>query len=51
MTEEENGNGIPAEPKEAGLNLMRVVAWMAIAAVLAVLVALCVLVLTLMSSG
>ena len=45
MTEGENGPGTPADPKEVGNQLMRVVAWFAVAAVVALVVALCLLVL------
>jgi hypothetical protein len=54
MTEEEKGQEIqdpqeaPVEPADVGNQLMRTVAYLAIAAVGAVLVALCVLVLYLM---
>jgi hypothetical protein len=51
MSEEENGpetQEAPVEPKDVGNQLMRTVAYLAIAAVGAVLVALCVLILYLM---
>ena len=45
MTEDINGPEAPTDPKEVGNQLMRVVAWFAVAAVVALVVALCLLVL------
>ena len=48
MTERADGPEEPTEPKEVGNQLMRVVAWIAVAAVGALVVGLCLLVLSLM---
>lgn len=45
MTQQGNDQETPVEPKEVGNQLMRTVAWLAVAGVAAMLVALCVLVL------
>ena len=45
MTEQENGPESELEPKEVGNQIMRLVAWFAVAAVVALVVTLCVLVL------
>ena len=45
MTEQENGRETELEPKEVGNQLMRMVAWFAIAAVLVLVIALGFLVL------
>jgi hypothetical protein len=48
MTEEANGSEEQTEPREVGNQLMRIVAWIAVAAVVALVVGLCLLVLSLM---
>jgi hypothetical protein len=48
MTEQENGPETHTDPKEVGNQLMRTVAWLAVAAVGALVVALCILVLYVM---
>ena len=45
MTEQENGPEAQTEAKEVGNQMMRTVAWFAVAAVVALVIALCVLVL------
>jgi hypothetical protein len=45
MTEQGNGPETELEPKEVGNQMMRLVAWFAVAAVIALVIALCVLVL------
>lgn len=45
MTEQENGPETQTDPKEVGNQLMRTVAWLAVAAVVALVIALCILVL------
>lgn len=45
MSEQENGPETEVEPKEVGNQLMRMVAWLAVAAVVTLVIALCVLVL------
>ena len=47
MTEHDNGPEEQTEPKEVGNQLMRMVAWFAVAAVGALVVGLCLLVLSL----
>jgi hypothetical protein len=46
VNEEENGPETQTEPKEVGNQLMRTVAWFAVAAVVVLVIALCVLVLS-----
>jgi hypothetical protein len=48
MNEQENGPETGGDPKEVGNQMMRLVAWLAVAAVLALVIALCVLVLNAM---
>lgn len=45
MSEQENGPEAGGDPKEVGNQMMRLVAWLAVAAVVALVIALCVLVL------
>ena len=45
MNEEVNGPETQTEPEEVGNRLMRMVAWFAVAAVVALVIALCLLVL------
>lgn len=45
MTEQENGPEPGTDPKEVGNQLMRTVAWFAVAAVVILVIALCALVL------
>jgi hypothetical protein len=45
MNEQENGPETGGEPKEVGNQMMRTVAWFAVAAVAALVITLCVLVL------
>ena len=45
MNEQENGPEAGGDPKEVGNRLMRTVAWFAVAAVVGLVIALCVLVL------
>jgi len=48
VTEQENGLEAQTEAKEAGNRLMQMVAWLAVAAVVVLVIALCVLVLYIM---
>jgi hypothetical protein len=45
MSERENGPETGGDPKEVGNQMMRTLAWVAVAAVVALVIALCVLVL------
>ena len=45
MSEQENGPEGGGDPKEVGNQMMRLVAWFAVAAVVMLVIALCVLVL------
>ena len=45
MTEQENGPEVETEAKEVGNQLMKTVAWLAVAAVVALVIGLCALVL------
>jgi Na+/H+-dicarboxylate symporter len=45
MNEQENGLATGGDPKEVGNQMMRTVAWFAVAAVVALVIALCALVL------
>jgi hypothetical protein len=51
MTKQENSPESELEPKEVGNQLVRLVAWFAVAAVAALLVTMCVLVIYLLTSG
>lgn len=48
MSEQQNGPDAGGDPKEVGNQLMRTVAWFAVAAVMVLVIALCVLVLYVM---
>jgi hypothetical protein len=50
MTEQEDGQETPLEPREVGNQLMRTVAWLAVAAVVALVVGLCLLILYLIGA-
>jgi hypothetical protein len=48
VSEQQNGPDAGGDPKEVGNQLMRTVAWFAVAAVMVLVIALCVLVLYVM---